>query len=517
MTHPPLPAIPAADELGRVHFIGIGGGGMSGIARIMLTRGVAVSGSDAKDARVLAALRVLGARVSVGHDAANLGDLGARDTVVVSTAISASNPELVEAHARGIRVLPRAAALASVMAGRRGIAVAGTHGKTTTTSMLARAFQHCGVDPSFAIGADLNEPGSNAHDGAGDLFVAEADESDESFLLLSPHAAIVTNIEADHLNHYSGIEAIHDAFEKFAAGIDPAGFLVACADDPGSRRLAAAARAAGIDVRLYGEAADADVRMENLASVAGGSSFHVVAHGRRLGEVNLRVPGRHNALNATGAVAVGLGFDVGFADFSAGLATFTGARRRFEPKGDVAGVRVFDDYAHHPTEIAAVLRAARDVVGGGRLVVAFQAHHYYRTADFCREFGEALGLADDVVVMEVYAPGEAMLPNGTGAALASAVTLPPDRVVFEPSWSAVPAHLANRAAPGDIVITMGAGGDVAMLAPEVIEALRAREGQHGQHGQHGQDGQNGKHGQDGQHGQPGASGVTGPAAVSLGG
>lgn len=464
----------AAGDLGRVHFVGIGGGGMSGIARIMLTRGVAVSGSDVKDSRVLAALRVLGARIAVGHDAANLAELGPHDTVVVSTAIRADNPELAEANRRGLRVLPRAAALASVMAGRRGIAVAGTHGKTTTTSMLARAFQHCGDDPSFAIGADLNEPGSNAHDGAGDLFVAEADESDESFLLLAPQAAIVTNIEADHLNHYAGLEDIHRAFEKFAARIAPGGFLVACADDPGARRLAESARAAGVDVRLYGQRSDADVRLENLVLAGGGSSFHVVAGGRRLGEVTLRVPGTHNALNATGAIAIGLGFDAPFAEFTAGLTAFTGARRRFEPKGVVAGIRVFDDYAHHPTEIAAVLRAGRQVAGDGRLVVAFQAHHYYRTADFCAEFGEALGLADDVVVMEVYAPGEAMLPAGTGTALAAAVMLPPEHVVFEPSWSAVPAHLAERAQPGDIVVTMGAGGDVAMLAPEVIEALRAR-------------------------------------------
>ncbi len=460
--------------LGRVHFIGIGGGGMSGIARIMVSRGVSVSGSDAKDSRVLAALRVLGADVNVGHDPSHLGDLGVGDTVVVSTAIRADNPELVEAQSRGLRVLPRAAALAAVMAGRRGIAVAGTHGKTTTTSMLARAFQHCGADPSFAIGADLNEPGSNAHDGAGELFVAEADESDESFLLLSPHAAIVTNIEADHLNHYDGLEQIHEAFEKFAGRIVPGGFLVTCADDAGSRRLAAAARAGGIDVRTYGEAADADVRLENVAVAGGGSSFRVVAHGRRLGEVALRVPGRHNALNATGAIAIGLGLDAPFGEFVAGLASFTGARRRFEPKGAVGGIRVFDDYAHHPTEIAAVLRAARDVAGSGRVIVAFQAHHYYRTADFCAEFGEALALADDVVVMEVYAPGETLIPAGTGSALAAAVTLPPRHVVFEPSWSAVPAHLALRARAGDIIMTIGAGGDVAMLAPEVIDALRAK-------------------------------------------
>ncbi len=469
--HPSPPL--TADQLGQVHFIGIGGGGMSGIARIMLTRGVPVSGSDAKDARVLAALRVLGAVIHIGHEATNLG---AADTVVVSTAIKESNPELVQARARGLRILPRAAALATVMAGRRGVAIAGTHGKTTTTSMLARALQHCGLDPSFAIGADLNEPGSNAHDGAGDIFVAEADESDESFLLLSPHAAVVTNVEADHLNHYGGIEEIHQAFEKFAKKIEPGGFLVSCADDAGSIRLAGAAKRAGIDVRSYGFADQADIRVESLVIAGGTSTFQVVAGGRRLGEVSLRVPGRHNVLNATAAIAVGLGFDVPFADFAAGLTVFTGARRRFEPKGVVGGVRVFDDYAHHPTEIDVTLRAAREVAVGGRVIVAFQAHHYYRTADFCADFGKALALADDVVVMEVYAPGEQLLPGGTGTALAAAVTLPPERVVFEPSWSAVAAQLVSRAHPGDIVVTMGAGGDVAMLAPEVLEELRRRFG-----------------------------------------
>ena len=236
--------------------------------------------------------------------------------------------------------------------------------------------------------------------------------------------------------------------------------------------LARFARAEGIDVRTYGEAPDADVRIVNLTLAGTGSSFQIIAGGRRLGDVTLRVPGRHNALNAAGALAIGLGLDIPFAEFAAGLTVFTGARRRFEPKGVVNGVRVFDDYAHHPTEVAATLTAAREVVGSGRLVVAFQAHHYYRTADFCAEFGAALALADEVVVMEVYAPGETMLPGGTGSALAAAVTLPPEHVVFEPLWSAVPAQLAERARPGDLVLTMGAGGDVAMLAPEVLEALR---------------------------------------------
>jgi UDP-N-acetylmuramate--alanine ligase len=460
------------DQLGAVHFIGIGGGGMSGIARIMLARGVPVSGSDVKDSRVLASLRVLGAVVHVGHEVDHLGDA---DTVVVSTAIRESNPELVEARRRGLRVLPRAAALAAVMAGRRALAVAGTHGKTTTTSMATRALQHCGVDPSFAIGADLNEPGSNAYDGTGDIFVAEADESDESFLLLSPQVAIVTNVEADHLNHFPDLAAIHRAFERFAGCIVPGGFLVACADDPGARQLAEVSRDRGIDVRTYGESLDADLRLDGLVVEGQGSSFDVVDSGRRLGQVRLRVPGAHNALNAAAALMAGMGLGLPFAELAEGLAAFTGARRRFEPKGTVGGVSVYDDYAHHPTEIAVTLRAARAVVGEGRLVVAFQAHHYYRTADFLMEFGEALGLADEVVVMEVYAPGEELIANGTGSALAGAVPLPSDRVVFEPLWSRVPEHLAQRSQPGDVVMTIGAGGEVAMLAPEVLAALAASQ------------------------------------------
>ena len=295
---PPLPA----EELGRVHFVGIGGAGMSGIARIMLGRGLPVSGSDAKDSVALAALRALGATVHVGHAAENVGDA---DTVVVSTAIRPSNPELLAAEQRGLRVVHRATALASVMVGRRAVAVAGTHGKTTTTSLLTVAIQHCGADPSFAIGGNLNESGANAHNGSGDVFVAEADESDGSFLLYSPHAAIVTNVEPDHLDHYGTAEAVAEAFERFAERVEPGGFLVACADDAGSARLAGVARARGVDVRTYGESAGADLRLDGLVTRGLGSSFEAVLRGRRLGRVELRLPGRHNALNAAAALAVG--------------------------------------------------------------------------------------------------------------------------------------------------------------------------------------------------------------------
>jgi UDP-N-acetylmuramate--alanine ligase len=460
----------AAADLGRVHFVGIGGAGMSGIARIMLARGLPVSGSDAKDSVTLAALRALGATVHVGHDAANVADA---DTVVVSTAIRPANPELVEATRLGLRVVHRAAALAAVMAGRRAVAVAGTHGKTTTTSLLTVAVQHCGADPSFAIGGNLNESGANAHNGSGDVFVAEADESDGSFLQYTPYAAIVTNVEPDHLDHYGTPEAVAAAFDAFVARIVPGGFLVTCADDEGARGLAEAARATGVDVRTYGESDDADLRVTELVTRGLGSRFEPVLRGRRLGRVDLRLPGRHNALNAAAALLAGVGLGFPVERLREGLASFSGTRRRFEHKGSAGGVRVFDSYAHHPTELAADLAAARDVADGGRVVAVFQPHLFSRTQFFAADFGTALGLADEVVVMDVYAAREDPVPGVTGALVAAAVPLPPQHVVFEPSWSAVAGHLADRAKPGDVVITCGAG-DVTMIGPEVLERLEAR-------------------------------------------
>jgi UDP-N-acetylmuramate--alanine ligase len=421
--------VPSLAELGAVHFVGIGGAGMSGIARILLARGVPVSGSDRRDTPTLLALRALGARVDVGHDPAHLGDA---DTVVVSTAIRADNPELAAARERGLRVLPRAVALAAVMAGRRSIAVAGTHGKTSTTSMLTVAVQACGVDPSFAVGGDLNESGSNAHAGEGDIFVAEADESDRSFLLLAPFGAIVTNVEADHLDNYGDLAAVEAAFDRFLGTVDEKGFVVVCADDPGAARLR------GVDT---------------------------------LGRVRIQVPGEHMALNSAAALLAGLELGLPAPELIEGLGRFGGVHRRFELKGIVDGVRVYDDYAHHPTEVTAQLKAARAVVGGGRLVVAFQPHLYSRTLEFAEGFGAALGLADEVVVMDVYGAREDPVPGVTGALVADVVPLPPGRVLFEPSWSAAAPALAERARPGDLVLTMGAG-DVSMVGPEVLEALR---------------------------------------------
>ena len=461
----------SGQELGRVHIVGIGGAGMSGIARIMVAQGMTVSGTDAKDSRRLQALKAIGVDARVGHDADLVQGL---DAVIFSTAIPESNVERVAAREAGIPELSRADALAIVMAGSRGVAVAGTHGKTTTTSMLTVALQHCGVDPSFAIGSELNESGSNAHLGTGDIFVVEADESDGAFLALAPEAGIVTNVEPDHLDHWGTFEAIEEAFLEFALGIrDRDGFLVVCIDDLGGARLAQRAREQGVDVRTYGESHDADYRLSDAIVNGIGWTFDVVHNGVRLGEVRLQVPGRHNALNALAAFATGLGLSLPASDLREGLESFSGTRRRFDFKGQVDDIRVFDDYAHHPTEIDATLRAARDVVGDGRLIVAFQAHHYYRTAMFTKEFGTALGLADDVVVLEVYAPGETPIPGASGQTMASNVPLPPEHVVFEPSWSAVAGHLVDRARAGDIIMTLGAG-DIGMIGTEVLEQLRER-------------------------------------------
>jgi UDP-N-acetylmuramate--alanine ligase len=459
--------------LGTVHVVGIGGAGMSGIARILVARGVTVTGSDAKDSRRIQALRALGVDARVGHDAANVE--GA-DTLIVSTAIKATNPELVAAEARGLRIMGRAEALATLMDGYRGISVAGTHGKTTTTSMLTVALQHCGADPSFAIGSELNESGSNAHLGSGVDFVAEADESDGAFLALPAFAGIVTNVEPDHLDHWGTFDAIEQAFLDFCTQIrDRGGFVTVCLDDPGAARLVDRARAADVVVRTYGVGEAADYRVELLEPGESGWRFDVLEHGVRLGVVELAVPGTHNVLNATAALVTGIGLGYSSSDLRAGLESFTGTRRRFDFKGTADGVRVYDDYAHHPTEIAATLRAMRDIVGEGRLVVAFQAHHYYRTAMFVTEFGEALGLADEVVVLEVFAPGEDPIPGASGVAMASHVPLPPEQVVFEPSWSRVAGELVSRARPGDVVMTLGAG-DIAMIGIEVLDLLREREG-----------------------------------------
>jgi UDP-N-acetylmuramate--alanine ligase len=460
----PVEVVPA-DRLGRVHFVGIGGAGMSGIARIMLGRGIPVSGSDAKDSDLLADLRELGATTYVGHAAEHVGDAS---TVVVSTAIRETNPELAAARERGLLVLHRAAALASLMDGRRSVAVAGTHGKTTTTSMLTVALQHAGADPSYCIGGQLVTTGLGAADGSGDLFVAEADESDGSFLMFAPKAAIVTNIEADHLDNYADFAMVKETFARFAERIQPGGLLVVCADDTVARALGEEGTRRGLTVRTYGEAEDADYRVQGFTPRGLGSRFTV---GERT--LELSVPGRHNALNATAAYATAVELGIPADAVAEGLAGFTGARRRLEPKGEAGGVKVFDSYAHHPTELAADLRATRDYVGelgGGRIVAVFQPHLFSRTKFFAAEFGAALGLADEVVVMDVFPAREDPIPGVTGELVAKAV--PHGRVTYEADGNAVAGRVAAIAAPGDVIITMGAG-DVTMLGPKILGLLGA--------------------------------------------
>jgi UDP-N-acetylmuramate--alanine ligase len=475
----PVDAVPVS-ELGRVHFTGIGGAGMSGIARIMLSLGVPVSGSDAAGSAQLDELAALGADVAVGHAAAHLGDA---DTLVISSAIRPDNPELAAARQRGLRVLHRAAALACLMLGRQGIAVAGTHGKTTTTSMITTVLRACGADPSYVIGGILAGTGLGADHGAGEAFVAEADESDGSFLMLSPAAAVVTCVEADHLDNYGDLAQIKAAFRAFARKITPGGLLVACADDPGAAELAGRAAAdpaaaPGLRVVTYGSAATADYQVTSVQPRGMATRLTITpgAATRADGPVTLEiaVPGRHNALNAAAAFALAaeLGFPAG--PVAAGLAAYGGARRRMELKGEADGVRVVDSYAHHPTELAADLAAARDVADGGRVIALFQPHLFSRTRIFAADFGAALARADEVLVLDIYAAREDPEPGVTGQLVASAV--PGGRAAFLPDRaSAVPA-VAGLAKPGDLVLTMGAG-DVTALGPQILAALRERAGE----------------------------------------
>jgi UDP-N-acetylmuramate--alanine ligase len=471
----PVDPVPVV-ELGRVHFAGIGGAGMSGIARIMLALGVPVSGSDSASSPQLGQLAALGADVRVGQAAANLA--GA-DTLVVSSAIREDNPELAEARRAGIRVLHRAAALASVMLGRQGIAITGTHGKTTTTSMITTVLRNCGAEPSYVIGGILAETGLGAGQGSGRAFVVEADESDASFLMLSPAAAVVTSVEADHLDNYGSLAEIEAAFAAFARKIVDGGLLVACADDAGARSLAEAARRMPLRVLSYGESADADYRLSGVTPRGMATRLTVSgAGGARLRDpagdtFEIAVPGRHNALNAAAAfaTAVELGFPPG--QVARGLAAYRGASRRMEPKGEADGVRVLDSYAHHPTELAADLAAARDVAAGGRVIAIFQPHLFSRTRIFAEQFGAALGLADEAFVLDVYAAREDPEPGVTGRLVADAV--PGGQGQFVADRAGAPEAIAAVAKPGDLVLTMGAG-DVTALGPLIVAALRERAG-----------------------------------------
>lgn len=437
---------------------------MSGLARIALSDGISVSGSDSKDSSVLTALTALGAKVYTSHEAAHV--VGA-DVVIYSTAISANNPEMAYAIERSIPILTRAQALALFMKGSRSIAVAGTHGKTTTSSMMTVALQACGVDPSFAIGGTLMASGSNAHRGTGDFFVAEADESDGSFVEYKPLAAIVTNIEHDHVDFFHTPDAVTEAFDSFAATISPEGFLVFCADDPGSKRLGHSLLAC--TPISYGTSSGVDLALDNIVLQALGSSARVMWKGRAVGTVELQVPGQHNLLNAAACLAMGMALQLPIHQLLEGLHNFRGAGRRFELKATEHGIRIIDDYGHHPTEIRVTLEAARRYAGDGRVLVIFQPHRYSRTQAFLDEFAVALDMADDVTLLEIYAASEKPIHGITSELIAAKM----QRGHYLPNFVDAADRLIEMAQPGDVIITLGAG-DVNSLAPIIAEGLSRR-------------------------------------------
>jgi UDP-N-acetylmuramate--alanine ligase len=460
--------VPSLGDLGRVHIMGIAGAGMSGLARILLASGAEVTGCEARDSSTVAALRAVGAKVDIGHSVEHVAD---NDSFVYTTAISPKHPEYVAAKHSGKPFLRRAAALASALLDKRLIAIAGTHGKTTTTSLLTVGAQASGLDPSFAIGGNLYETGVNAHLGTGDLAIVEADESDGSFLLMRPSIAVITNVEADHLENHGDLEGIFRAFELFVARVTPGGLVLVSADDAGARRMGEYARRHGYRVLTYGEAADADVRVTGIAERLDGVSF--VADGVGFDHVAVRVRtliGRHMALNAAAALTVAAELGMPLDSVVARWADFAGVHRRFEFHGEADGVRVYDDYAHHPTEVAAQLSAARAVAGAGRLIAVFQPGTYSRTQTFAREFADAMAIADVAVVLDIFAAREEPIPGVTGATISDLIDLPPERVIYEPSFEAVPARVVAVARPGDLILTMGIG-NVYLLCAEFLELL----------------------------------------------
>jgi UDP-N-acetylmuramate--alanine ligase len=457
--------LPPVEQLGTVHLVGIGGVGMSELARLLLTRGIPVTGSELREWPVLSALRALGGTIHMSHELSNLDGV---DTVVYSTAIPADHLELVEARRRGLRVLHRSEALVSAMAGRRTIAVAGTHGKTTTTSMLTFVLQHAGLDPSFVIGGELTGAIGGAHHGTGEHFVVEADEADRSFLRYHPDVGVITNIEADHLNTYGDLAGLAEGFAEFGRTVR--GPLVVCADDPRAAALASALAGEGRTVHTYGQAAGADLLVSELTSTVDGVRFLAHLDGKRLGEIRVPVPGAHLGLNSAAAALVALRLGVAFEAVVAALAEFPGVRRRFELKGTAGGVRVYDEYAYHPTSIALSLRTLREVAGSGRLIVVFQPYRVYRTRDLQAEIAAALAIADQAVVLEVFGPGEVREPGEGGMALTAAVDLPAGHKVFVPAADEVPAQVKQRARPGDVVVTMGAP-PISLLGDELLAEL----------------------------------------------
>jgi UDP-N-acetylmuramate--alanine ligase len=454
------------DQLGAVHFVGIGGSGMSGIARLFLSAGHRVTGSDVRDSSNIQALRDLGAVVAIGHDAANVGDA---DALVVTGALWEDNPEYRLALERGLPVLHRSQALAWLIAGRRLISVAGAHGKTTSTGMIVTGLLGLGEDPSFVNGGVIESLGASSARGSGELFVVEADESDGSFLLYDTAVALITNVDPDHLDHYGSFEAFEDAFVSFADAARE--LVVISSDDPGA--VAVGDRSSHRRIIRFGESGTADVRVHSIRT-GGPVSFSIEYRGQEYG-ATLRVPGRHNAINASGAFAalVGLGFDP--ARSLAAIADFGGTERRFELHGTVGGVSVYDDYAHHPTEVAAALSAARTVIGDGRIIAVHQPHLYSRTRLFAKEFADVLEqYADETVVLDVYGAREDPEPGVTGA-LVSERFVDTERVAFIADWQDAADHTARIARPGDFVITLGCG-DVYRIVPQLLGSLEREHG-----------------------------------------
>lgn len=450
----------------RIHFIGIGGSGMSGLARIALADGISVSGSDAKDSSVLIALAALGATTFKSHEASHVD--GA-DVVIYSTAISANNPEIARALERSIPIMTRASALSLLMHGLTSIAVAGTHGKTTTSSMATVAFQACGTDPSFAIGGTLSASGSNAHRGSGSYFIAEADESDGSFIAYHPHAAIVTNIEHDHVDFFATADEVTAVFDNFARTIPADGYLIYCNDDQGSRALGE--KTTHCTSYSYGTAADSDLKVDQIELMASGSRARAIWKGTVVGHIELTVPGKHNLLNAAGTLALAMALELNTASFLSGLHSFRGAGRRFELKATVNGIRIIDDYGHHPTEISVTLEAARRYADTGRVLVIFQPHRYTRTQAFLDKFAESLDRADDVTLLEIYAASEQPIPGVSSELIAEKM----QNGIFLPNFVDASERVIAMAKPGDVILTLGAG-DVNSLAPIIADGLTKRFG-----------------------------------------
>lgn len=447
-----------------VHLVGIGGAGMSGLARILLQRGHTVSGTDLKDSRSLDELRALGATVRVGHDASAIDGAAA---VVVSAAVRDDNPELARARQEGWTILRRADLLAALMVDERRVLIAGTHGKTTTTSMAVVALQAAGGDPSFAIGGSLNEAGTNAHAGTDGRFVAEADESDRSLLAYAADVAVVTNSELDHPDEFDAEDDVHQVFREFLERRRPDGIAIVCLDDPGSAALLDAADG---PVVTYGEHPNADVRLV----IDGPGRGRVRVGGGEAARLHLQVPGVHNLLNATAALAVCSVEGVDLVAAADGLTAFTGAARRFQVLGTSRGVTVVDDYAHHPTELRVTLAAARSREPG-RVIVVVQPHRYSRTRVFGEDLGRAAAAADVVVVTDVYAASESPEPGVSGHLVADAAAAAGARVIWEPHLGRVVDVLAALVQPDDLVLVTGAG-DVNQVGPALLEAMGAGRG-----------------------------------------